>query len=229
MINIYKYITIAGLAVSSAQAAVTLVTYDFNDGTLGATNAGAAVTGSDITDGAGLFTFIATNPGTGTGPNGGAFATNVLQVADASADFAAALNNDAFFSITLSAVDAFSLDTLSFDVTRGGNAGNDQRGFSVASSLTGTAEADLLLSVGAVDGLRPDFTSFEIDLSAISAFDDNIAAGDDITFDFFVHTGGNGFSLEFDNIEFDGVAVPEPSSAMLLGLGATAFLLRRRK
>ena len=226
MMNIYKYITIAGLAVSSAQAAVTLVTYDFDDGTLGATNAGAAVTGSVITNGGGVSTagtsFTATNPNDD-------FDTNVFQVADASANFAAALNNDAFFSITLSAVDAFSLDSVSFDVTRGGTAGNDQRGFSVASSLTGTAEADLLLSVGAVDGLRPDFTSFEIDLSGISAFDDNIAAGDDITFDFFVHTGGNGFSIEFDNIEFDGVAVPEPSSAMLLGLGATAFLLRRRK
>ena len=113
MTNIYKYITIAGLAVSSAQA-VTLVTYDFDDGTLGATNAGAAVTGSVITNGGGVSTvgtsFTATNPN-------GEFDTNVFQVADVSADFTAALGVNSFFSITLSAVDAFSLDTLSFDVT----------------------------------------------------------------------------------------------------------------
>ena len=69
-----------------------------------------------------------------------------------------------------------------------------------------------------------------VDLSAFTQFDADIAAGDDIIFDFFVHTTSNGRTIELDNIVFDGaVSVPEPSSAMLLGLGATAFLLRRRK
>ena len=216
MINIYKYITIAGLAVSSAQA-VTLVTYDFNAG-LGATNAGAIVTGSDITDSTALGNFLVLNPE-------GAYDSDVLQVSDGTGSIDDAVAQNASFSLTLSGTENFTLDSLSFDLAAGG--ASFERGITVRSSLTGDTN---LFTVNDIENVR-DFTGGDItvDFSTFTQFDADIAAGDDIIFDFFVHTTSNGRTIELDNIVFDGVVVPEPSSAMLLGLGATAFLLRRRK
>jgi hypothetical protein len=45
----------------------------------------------------------------------------------------------------------------------------------------------------------------------------------------FGQTGGNGEYLALDNLTFDQVAVPEPSSMALLGLGGLGVLLRRRR
>ena len=46
----------------------------------------------------------------------------------------------------------------------------------------------------------------------------------------FTHTAGTGAnSAIFDNIAFEGAVVPEPSSAVLLGLAGLALLLRRRR
>ncbi len=42
-------------------------------------------------------------------------------------------------------------------------------------------------------------------------------------------TGGSTTYLAMDNLTFDQVAVPEPSSMALLGLGGLALILRRRK
>ena len=218
MINIYKYITIAGLAVSSAQAAVTLVTYDFNAG-LGATNAGAIVTGSDITDSTALGNFLVLNPE-------GAYDSDVLQVSDGTGSIDDAVAQNASFSLTLSGTENFTLDSLSFDLAAGG--ASFERGITVRSSLTGDTN---LFTVNDIENVRTFIDGdITVDLSAFTQFDADIAAGDDIIFDFFVHTTSNGRTIELDNIVFDGVvSVPEPSSAMLLGLGATAFLLRRRK
>ena len=222
MINIYKYITIAGLAVSSAQA-VTLVTYDFNAG-LGATNAGAIVTGSDITDTPALGNFLLTNPEISAGVL--AYDSDVLQVSDGTGNIDDAVAQNASFSLTLSGTENFTLDSLSFDLAAGG--ASFDRGITVRSSLTGDTN---LFTVPDIVNVRT-FTGGDItvDLSTFTQFDADIAAGDDVTFDFFVHTTSNGRTIELDNIVFDGaVSVPEPSSAMLLGLGATALLLRRRK
>ena len=218
MINIYKYITIAGLAVSSAQAAVTLVTYDFNAG-LGATNAGAIVTGSDITDSTALGNFLVLNPDA-------AYDSDVLQVSDGTGSIDDAVLQNASFSLTLSGTENFTLDSLSFDLAAGG--ASFERGITVRSSLTGDTN---LFTVNDIENVRTFIDGdITVDLSAFTQFDADIAAGDDIIFDFFVHTTSNGRTIELDNIVFDGVvSVPEPSSAMLLGLGATAFLLRRRK
>ena len=217
MTNIYKYITIAGLAVSSAQA-VTLVTYDFNAG-LGATNAGAIVTGSDITDTPTLGNFLVLNPD-------GAYDSDVLQVSDGTGSIDDAVLQNASFSLTLSGTENFTLDSLSFDLAAGG--ASFERGITVRSSLTGDTN---LFTVNDIENVRTFIDGdITVDLSAFTQFDADIAAGDDIIFDFFVHTTSNGRTIELDNIVFDGVvSVPEPSSAMLLGLGATAFLLRRRK
>ena len=208
------------MAVSSAQA-VTLVTYDFNAG-LGATNAGAIVTGSDITDTTALGNFLVTNPEISAGVL--TYDSDVLQVSDGTGSIDDAVAQNASFSLTLSGTENFTLDSLSFDLAAGG--GSFDRGITVRSSLTGDTN---LFTVDDVENVRT-FTGGDItvDLSTFTQFDADITAP--VTFDFFVHTTSNGRTLELDNIVFDGVvSVPEPSSAMLLGLGATAFLLRRRK
>ena len=195
MINIYKYITIAGLAVSSAQAAVTLVTYDFNAG-LGATNAGAIVTGSDITDSTALGNFLVLNPDA-------AYDSDVLQVSDGTGSIDDAVLQNASFSLTLSGTENFTLDSLSFDLAAGG--ASFERGITVRSSLTGDTN---LFTVNDIENVR-DFTGGDItvDLSTFTQFDADIAAGDDIIFDFFVHTTSNGRTIELDNIVFDGVCL----------------------
>ena len=42
-------------------------------------------------------------------------------------------------------------------------------------------------------------------------------------------SGGNGEYLAIDNLTFDQVTIPEPSSVALLGLGGLGVLLRRRR
>ena len=78
--------------------------------------------------------------------------------------------------------------------------------------------------------------------SLFDAYDYDYTLSDDLTditlgdtesaiFTFaFTHTAGTGAnSAIFDNIAFEGAVVPEPSSAVLLGLAGLALLLRRRR
>ena len=66
-----------------------------------------------------------------------------------------------------------------------------------------------------------------IDLSSFGAADNTRL----VRFDISTNHGftGNGGLVGLSEVRFDGVTIPEPSSAALLGLGGLALILRRRK
>ncbi|HCL98121.1 MAG TPA: hypothetical protein DHW77_10175 [Verrucomicrobiales bacterium] len=56
-----------------------------------------------------------------------------------------------------------------------------------------------------------------------------VSAGDALLIGFTVNVNGAGDGVEISSLSADFTAIPEPSSCVMLGLGAMAFLLYRRK
>lgn len=202
------------LVAGTCAQADDLVTYTF-DSDFSATDNTAFVSGGDVTE-VNLGTYVTASWGYAT--------DNVMQVGIPNGsvnDLSTAVAQNSAFSITLSATDTYTIDSISLDVGRGG--GSLDRGFTVRSSLTGTTD---LLRDDTVDTQRPTFTDYNVDLTGNTAFE-NIST--DVTFTFYVYTPSTGNTLEFDNITFSGV-VPEPSSfALLAGLCGMGFVALRRR
>ena len=55
-----------------------------------------------------------------------------------------------------------------------------------------------------------------------------VAAGDTLDYGFTVNVNGTGDGVEISSVEVDFTAVPEPSSAILLGLAGLTIIRRRR-
>lgn len=93
----------------------------------------------------------------------------------------------------------------------------------VTLTLSGAGQTDIVVSGGSLDptGNTP--------LNSLTQFDFDNA---DLLFDTLTLSYTNG-DIDGSRARFSGVVltgqIPEPSSAMLLGLGMTAFILRRRK
>lgn len=148
-------------------------------------------------------------------------------------NLAGALAEGSFFSMTLTPDVFMSLDSLSFLASKGGSG---DRGFAIFSDATGFdvnnatsfGAGDALLHVGNILTTRnfnsPD-SQFFIDLSAHPGLQD---LEDPATFYFYVFAPQPGNSIEFDNFEFTGI-VPEPSRALLMGVGVLLLLVRRRR
>ncbi|MEP4078664.1 PEP-CTERM sorting domain-containing protein [Haloferula sp.] len=222
-----RYKTLGALAISllgfsSASQAVILAEYNFNnDGSgtdLSATTVATGVTGGTTTDGAGFDIF--TNTGLtvlftsgGVGLNGGV----------AGSTKAIALTDGEYFSITISATNTgterLDISTLDFNAVRSSNGSSN---YFVRSSLDAFASdlADATIPGGAVS-----------QISLGSAFD----SVETVEFRFYLYnrasTSNGSSSVTLDDIEFNGtvVAIPEPSSAMLILGGAGLALLRRRR
>jgi hypothetical protein len=95
----------------------------------------------------------------------------------------------------------------------------------VASSVGGsfTSISNEILAKG-TGSTTTDFGHF-VDLSSF-------AAADNVRLVRFNITSNQGFDFDLvglSEVRFDGVAVPEPSTTALLGLGGLALILRRRK
>ena len=56
-----------------------------------------------------------------------------------------------------------------------------------------------------------------------------IASGQSKSFTFNLNSGSLNSSLILDDITLNGSVIPEPSAGILLGLGALALTMRRRK
>jgi hypothetical protein len=155
----------------------------------------------------------------------------VLRVDSASTTLSSSVSNNRYFEFTVTPAAGveLDLDTLTFDVGRGGSSA--ARGFGLFTSETGFALGDEIFLEPGVPAQRPNMTSYSIDLSGMD-FQGLTAP---ITFRFNVFAPGTGQSLEFDNIQLTGSAlVPEPSSLaawlMFGGLGCVvASRVRRAK
>lgn len=96
--------------------------------------------------------------------------------------------------------------------------------------LLETDESTALTGFSLTGGtIQSQDTAFSFDISSLGALADDQA----VTFALAISTDRNnqfGLGNGFDNLEVSGItAVPEPSSAALLGLGGLGLILRRRK
>lgn len=148
-------------------------------------------------------------------------------------------NNKYFqFSIAANPGTDVDLSSLTFNVARGG-AGTP-RGFFVKSSVDNfvgalAASGNPGLSANAtnpigndINSARPNYTAVTIDLSA-AGFQNiqNLASG--VTFRVYAYAPSSGNSVDFDDLAINGtaLAVPEPGTLALGGIGAAGLLARR--
>ena len=135
---------------------------------------------------------------------------------------------EGFTEFTISAALGFELNlsTLTFNSAQGGSS--ETRGFEIYDATEGTPTiANLLLDVDDETGTRAAPTARSIDLSGAAFQGINT-----VTFRYYaLTTNTDQRTIEFNSMALNGdvVAVPEPSSAALLGLGGLALILRRRK
>ncbi|MEP2776265.1 MAG: PEP-CTERM sorting domain-containing protein [Luteolibacter sp.] len=146
------------------------------------------------------------------------------------------------FSITADSGYTFDLDTLTFDIGRATNGTND---WAIRTSVDDFA-ADLVYrdqgTLSTVTGQTVNFNTFSTSgLSGTSGggegtftagqFDNLSTITIRIAYDDRQSNTGSASATRLDNWTVNGSvnAIPEPSSAALLGLGGLALILRRRK
>ncbi|MGJ8673192.1 PEP-CTERM sorting domain-containing protein [Rubritalea sp.] len=199
----------------SSQAAV-LVDYQFNDpadyNIISGTASSARVTWNATITAADTSASIFQGDGLQLFANGG------LNTAFTSTAGSAAEGADAGDSMTftLSAGSGYTLDltNLTFDLT----ANQGATAYHVDAYADGSLTAVELLASTTADG------PFDLDLTGFASDVESI----EFRINMDVFNSGN---MQIDNVIVNGdvVAVPEPSSASLLGLGGLALILRRRK
>jgi hypothetical protein len=142
------------------------------------------------------------------------------------------VSSNSYFQFTVTPDPGASLNLTSLTFNSGRGGGTTPRGFAVFSSELGMAVGDQILLEPTVPTIRPNFTSYNIDLTGPEF--QGINGPTTFRFNIFMPAAGN--SLEFDDILLSGSAVflPEPSSIALWGtIGAAACALvvvgRRRR
>lgn len=118
---------------------------------------------------------------------------------------------------------------------RGSTGGNKVQTFTgvkntgvVTHNITNNVTRNFQIVLDATDATSTNWTfEFSLDGSVIDTAA-TVAGGDAGVIKYVGFTSG-GSDATFDNFLLSGVAVPEPSSTALLGLGSIALILRRRK
>ena len=200
-------VTFTNTAVPNAIVSTTSGTGDLLDYSFFSGTTVLAGSGSEI----GAFTLA------NTGPNPGPVAAdNIFSFIDAGGTLTTGASATA--AVVDGEVDITGLTAGSLFVLYGTFADANE----VILTLSGLGQEDIVISGGSLDptGNNP--------LNSLTQFDfDN----PDLLFDTLTLSYSND-DLDGSRARFSGVAltgIPEPSSTMLLGLGMTAFILRRRK
>lgn len=133
--------------------------------------------------------------------------------------YGASLANYVGFSFT--AADSFTLDTIAFDLARGGSSA--ARGFTAVYDLNSSGTFNVI-GVAAMDAGNGDYGRYTFDFGNLA-----IAATDEVEVRFLGFSNATGNSFRFDNVAIS--AIPEPGSfALLAGLiGTLAAAIRSRR
>ena len=111
----------------------------------------------------------------------------------------------------------FAATITSFDLDEWAGGGATTVDWSISGGTSGTLASgtwdDFSIANGGRSTVTPNVTG---------------ANGEALTLS-LGQSGGNGEYLALDNLAFDQVTIPEPSSVALLGLGGLGVLLRRRR
>jgi len=148
----------------------------------------------------------------------------------------AAIADNDYFSFTIAPESGFTLhlDKIVFSGARAFDVARSAESFALMSSIGGFTSTDLSLLEGAitaVDSAVGAYDQFSIDLSGEAAYQ-NITTSTEFRIYMWGGTGGGSqAAIQYDNLGVTGevVAIPEPSSTALLGLGGLALILRRRQ
>jgi hypothetical protein len=135
--------------------------------------------------------------------------------------------HDALATINLTIINTgtgdVALDSLLMRVKRDNlNAATGIRVTYVSGDLSDTVGSNALFALNAAAST----VGYDFALSNLIS-DFTLAAGQSATFT-WASEGGSGGRTRFDNIALTGTVVPEPSAALLGGLGLLALLRRRR-
>lgn len=145
---------------------------------------------------------------------------------DASTNYATAVSNNSYFTLTLNAADVVNVDSLVFEVAKGGFA--DPRGYFIRSSVDGFT-SDLISET-----LPAGFNAAPVRKSiALGSQFDGVSS---VTFRFYVYTPGTGYSVDWRNIYLKGSignAVPVSpwsiiASILLIGMVAVYRVHKKR-
>lgn len=133
-------------------------------------------------------------------------------------------------SITNGTGFSYNLESIHFDIGVRSSSG-DSYTLEYTSGGLGPAITSLGSATGITNiGDQGNADDFDIDLTSSSLSDITLGTGESavftLTIDSYVSVSA---SSTLDNVAIQGSAIPEPSSAALLGLGGLALILRRRK
>ena len=206
--------SVIALSLSAAQGAI-LTSYDFEGNTFGATTVDSGFVSGDISD------------GTGTADGGTNFIYANAGLMNGSYGLTSGVTSDTTYSIpyisTFTTGRASSTSTVTYEnMTFDTWAHNTSWDITVSYTDGGvnTGSYDFSLASGATESVTFDF--------------DDFTTTSDVTWTFSsVMTSGSINASRFDDITLNGTVnldvVPEPSSAVLLSLGAFGLLVRRKR
>ena len=223
------------MPASAALVAADVAFYDFNDQT-GADSAGFADgTASAITVGSG-FNFITNNSSFAydqysLGGTPTVFGYNDVYTRYFANAFAA--NNYIEFSVTADQGSTIDLGVL-YWVTSRGHSTRDLDDWTMVYSTNAAVDfATEALTAAQAVGSGNISGGLYVPLSVDLSSQDTLQLGETGTFRLYAYgrsaTSTASDGTYFDSFQLQTVAVPEPSSAALLGLGGLALILRRRK
>lgn len=170
-----------------------------------------------------------TNFGSGDGFYGGT--TFAAPLFNSTTDYAFRANVANTFTITNNTTEIITLTQVSFDVHEADNSNDDIELVYVSGSLLGVLNGTQINTVDGINATETrnggDYLDFDWSLSGLA--DQTLAPGEFAVFSLNSLTLNNSLTA-LDNIGFIGTvgAVPEPSAALLGGLGALLLLRRRR-
>lgn len=229
------------VAVASTQlSSAATVAYQFTGGSMVpiVTGLPAGVTASDFSIGSFTFANLSDNGGSG---NSLRISGNDFTATGTGASFTA--NTVLSFSLTIPVGVTLDLTSITYDFTSAGLTGGDFTNARVFSNIDGSDDviADTIGIIGVSSNGATSGTGVLVSLATPDSNASNGANSNDGDFDSLTNqtitfsmplvrsagTASNDF-VDFDNITLNFEQVPEPSAALLGGLGLLALLRRRR-